>query len=908
MKHKLFLALTIIFILTTSGCTLTFSSKPPTDPPPPEPAVVVPPTPTPSPTATPEPPTDTPTPEPPTDTPTPEPTSTPTLAPPSPTPSPTLTASASAGITTSPTAATATDTVAPTATFTPIPPTASPTPAASVPSGAAPTVRETTITLNTYDYKSALVATNPDDEVYPYPRLNHDAVGPPSPQNYLAVILENQYTQLTILPNLGGRIFRWIDKTSGKNLFYENPVIKPTRWGYRGWWLATGGMEWALPTDEHGLSEASPWGYNLYQNDNSAGIVLVDTEENSGLVSQVTIDLDAEHAYYTLTPRLLNPTNEPVSYKFWINGIFGLGTTDPQEGTDFVLPGNKVTLHSTGDESLPEPGETLDWPVHNGRDLSKYRTWQKYLGIFSAPEAQAGYMGAYNHRTNLGVARVFPNLLARGAKIFAPADLDPGLWTTDGSGYFELWGGLAPTFWDKVTLGPGEWITWQEQWYAIGDMGGFSFANKEAALNLGAVNGSVQVAATGTHPIEGDLILWLNGSEATRWPVSLAPQRPFRGSYAVQGDPSATWGLSLVNAAGQELAAMGQTKIEGAPPVATPAAFRQSLPTPTPTATPRPTLSPPTATPVYEKNQAPAWDERLDTLGVNLTRAEAAPGETVFRLVEANFLGEGEAAGLHHVFVEVLDEQGRRIVGQPVKLKWDDGESTMITEDKPRPEYAANAPLFGEISDGDYQVFVEGAPSDVVSGLGLPGKHHVGFQLTFQRGAAGNSTPPLPGQGDSAGGGVMPTSTPYPTSTPAGSGGGDGSSNWDPRLTELGITKQTANVAAGKPAFRLVKAQFQDDTESGGMHHVFVEVLNESGQRIIGQPVAMAWADGQTTMITEDKPRPEYAANAAMFGPMDQGTYRVYVDGSTPSDVISGLGLPGNHHVNYLLTFQRKRR
>jgi hypothetical protein len=90
------------------------------------------------------------------------------------------------------------------------------------------------------------------------------------------------------------------------------------------------------------------------------------------------------------------------------------------------------------------------------------------------------------------------------------------------------------------------------------------------------------------------------------------------------------------------------------------------------------------------------------------------------------------------------------------------------------------------------------------------------------------------------------------------------------------------------------------------MHNVFVEVLDESGKRILGQSVIMAWTDGKTKMITEDKPYPEYAANAPLFGPMDQGTYKVYVEGD-PSDIITGLGLPGNHHVNYLLTFQRQK-
>jgi hypothetical protein len=282
-------------------------------------------------------------------------------------------------------------------------------------------------------------------------------------------------------------------------------------------------------------------------------------------------------------------------------------------------------------------------------------------------------------------------------------------------------------------------------------------------------------------------------------------------------------------------------------------------------------------------------------LGIDLNRAGKEPDEPIFRLVSAKYLNEWEAAGLHHVFVEVLDEQGERIVGQPVTLSWRDGKSKMITEDKPEPEFAANSPLYGSIEDGTYKVYVDGAPSDIVSGLGLPGKHHVGYQLTFQRNVEASGVPATPVPT------VQPTSTPVAT---APASGGGNSSRWDPRLDELGV-KLTKAQSQGQPTYRLVSAIYQDDSESGGTHHVFIEVLDERGQRIIGQPVVMAWADGKSTMTTEDKPYPEYAANAPLYGPMDQGTYKVYVDGA-PSDTISGLGLPGNHHVNYLLTFQRK--
>jgi len=33
------------------------------------------------------------------------------------------------------------------------------------------------------------------------------------------------------VPELGGRILRWTDRTTGRQLFYTNPVVKPTHWG-----------------------------------------------------------------------------------------------------------------------------------------------------------------------------------------------------------------------------------------------------------------------------------------------------------------------------------------------------------------------------------------------------------------------------------------------------------------------------------------------------------------------------------------------------------------------------------------------------------------------------------------------------------------------------------------------------
>src|SRR5262249_26431884 len=92
-------------------------------------------------------------------------------------------------------------------------------PATLVPTRSAdsPTITETTLTLNSYNWQAHLHNTLAGDPVFPYPRLDYDPYtvdpGQLSPQTYKAVVLENKYVSLTFLPELGGRLYRWLDKT-----------------------------------------------------------------------------------------------------------------------------------------------------------------------------------------------------------------------------------------------------------------------------------------------------------------------------------------------------------------------------------------------------------------------------------------------------------------------------------------------------------------------------------------------------------------------------------------------------------------------------------------------------------------------------------------------------------------------
>ncbi len=130
------------------------------------------------------------------------------------------------------------------------------------------------------------------------------------------------------------------------------------------------------------------------------------------------------------------------------------------------------------------------------------------------------------------------------------------------------------------------------------------------------------------------------------------------------------------------------------------------------------------------------WDGRMDKFGVHMEAAAVAPGQPYYRLVKAIFRDTNEAIGPnlpggdHNIYVEVLDENGKREIGAKATVR-NGGAATLLIENKPFPEFAANFPMYGMM--GSYSTWVDNLPSDKVIGMGLPMKWHVTFFLTFQK-------------------------------------------------------------------------------------------------------------------------------------------------------------------------------
>ena len=417
------------------------------------------------------------------------------------------------------------------------------------------------VVLPTYPverYQTAVI-----DPQYNWPYLQFDyerflrEAPAPQPRAYRTIILENEYLRMTILPELGGRLWRVVHKPTGNDLFYHNSVVMPSPWGpadMRGW-LAIGGLEWNLPQVEHGYAWGTPWDVaSLKNNGQTATVTLSTPRDGRTLGATVAIGLQAGEAAFTVDQTIANLSEDPVRFSYWNSAALAPGKANrPSAETHFVAPTAAVVVHSSDDTQLPGAGHTIPWPVVKGRDLSRLGNWNQYLGFFEQPAAHGPFVGVYDRTQDAGAVRVFPADVARGSKIFGLGwqhALDPSIYTTDHSAYVELHGGLAPTFADQVSLPAGAAVKWQETWYPVAGIGDLVVANANGALNWARVGDGLRVGIYPTRPLRATLVVSAGDDEVARWPVQARPDAPFDQVVPLASLPASALTLRLEDSDG----------------------------------------------------------------------------------------------------------------------------------------------------------------------------------------------------------------------------------------------------------------------------------------------------------------------------------------------------------------------
>ncbi|MDN3583150.1 DUF5107 domain-containing protein [Mucilaginibacter flavus] len=327
--------------------------------------------------------------------------------------------------------------------------------------------------------------------VYPYFRYD-GFTDKPVQKEWKIVELENQYIRFTIMPQIGGKIWSAIEKSTGKPIVYENHVIKFRDIAMRGPWTS-GGIEPNYGIIGHTPNSVTPVDYLTRKNaDGSVSCIISVLDLLTSTTWTMEVNLPVDKAYFTTKSFWYNSTPIEEPYYHWMNtGIKTKGNLQ------YIFPGTSYLGHQ---------GEYSDWPVNkqNGKDISfydnnnfggykSYHVFGKYTDFF----------GAYWHDDDFGMARYGGHEDKAGKKIWIWGLSDQGMiWEkllTDNDGqYSEIQSGrlfnqTSPqstlTPFKHKSFAPGASDTWTEYWYPVMKTKGFVQANNYGALNVKATDG-----------------------------------------------------------------------------------------------------------------------------------------------------------------------------------------------------------------------------------------------------------------------------------------------------------------------------------------------------------------------------------------------------------------------------------
>lgn len=91
--------------------------------------------------------------------------------------------------------------------------------------------------------------------------------------------------------------------------------------------------------------------------------------------------------------------------------------------------------------------------------------------------------------------------------------------------------------------------------------------------------------------------------------------------------------------------------------------------------------------------------------------------------------------------------------------------------------------------------------------------------------------------------------------------------------------------------WRVVKLEWLDVEESRGRHHIYYDVINLSGNRVVAKDlIKVVWNTGADSIDSEEKKGEPYSANFPMSS--SRNDYSTWViDGSAPSEKVTGIGM-----------------
>lgn len=357
-------------------------------------------------------------------------------------------------------------------------------------------------------------------KIYPYFRFDGFALEGQE-KEWKVVLLENDYISVQVMPEIGGKIWTATDKTTGKDFFYNNGVVKFRDIAMRGPWVS-GGIEINYGIIGHAPSTSAPVDYLVRKNDDGSVSCFTSTLD---LLTRtrwvVEIKLEKDKAYFTTRSFWSNSTGMEQPYYTWMNAG--------------IPEGKKLRFLYPGSHSISHGGGASEWPLDKeGRDLSYYD--QNNFGSsksYHVAGKHSHYFGALWGEDDFGMIHYSNREEKLGKKIFLWALSGSGkIWEdllTDNSGqYVEIQSGRlfnqnqfqsSSTPFKQIGFAPYSTDSWTEYWYPFHGLGGFTSANLAGAFNVDRQGQQLTVNISPVQSLKDSLYVFDDKNEvvATQW-------------------------------------------------------------------------------------------------------------------------------------------------------------------------------------------------------------------------------------------------------------------------------------------------------------------------------------------------------------------------------------------------------
>ncbi len=248
--------------------------------------------------------------------------------------------------------------------------------------------------------------------VYPYPVIDK-IQDEKKPHPYRLIGLENEYLHIEILPELGGRIYRALDKTNDYDFVYYNHVIKPALVGLAGPWIS-GGIEFNWP-QHHRPNTFGPVTYAVEHGaDGEKTVWVSEIDRMYGTKMTAGFTLLPGKAYLEIRVHLYNRTAEPQTFLWWANPAVAAN-----EYTQSIFPPDVHAVFDHGKRDVSAfpiaTGTYYKMDYSAGVDIS----WYKNIPVptsYMIYHSDYDFVGGYDSARRAGILHVANHHISPGKK------------------------------------------------------------------------------------------------------------------------------------------------------------------------------------------------------------------------------------------------------------------------------------------------------------------------------------------------------------------------------------------------------------------------------------------------------------------------------------------------------------